>query len=377
MKTNKRPTCPLDVRILSNQQKKRLKTEQMNIPGFDQFAVTSPGKSCFPALSNMDVEMIDKKEDRSRLHNSPFRTSPPQKDKETFNSPPSPTQQETHKPWWASLQYKPIYISWMDANNNDLGPSFQRGGFSRHRWDPKELVRSILDDVMVTYGHYSDFAKEDLKLWSEDAGKFITTETWAEIGKVERCFALNRQDSNKQHPTGLRPFKGIRLHIINYPPRGCVRLFKCLPKGKERDEMSYSQATKKLDGMIKMVKFHAPSLKTLRAVKLLLDTAMQARAEQALWRKFLFSSLDDVEDIIPIWMLMGLFMGILALCGEHCFEFECGHVCAPPLEIKQKNEVPNYAPNFAFSSSVCFQGCNWFLSIHTLSQDIPKCDREI
>ncbi len=99
------------------------------------------------------------------------------------------------------------------------------------------------------------------------------------------CATLHCTTSErKKKTTGARPFRGIRLNIIEDPPRESVRLFKCIPKGQEVG-MLYTTATRKLNVMISMVLGHAPSHKRLRAIKLMLDIAMQCRAPEALLRK--------------------------------------------------------------------------------------------
>ncbi len=96
-------------------------------------------------------------------------THPPPKDEDSQSTPPP-------------QKYVPIHISWFDANNNDLGPSFQKGGLLTRPWNPEELVCDLVDDIMLTFGHYHDLKKGDITLWSIPKKKEITGETWGDLG---------------------------------------------------------------------------------------------------------------------------------------------------------------------------------------------------
>ncbi len=75
-----------------------------------------------------------------------------------------------------------IFISWLNENNTDLSPLFQKGGFMTKLWRPEEPVLTLTDEVMTTFGYYMDLAREDVKIWWDDGSKYITTETWQDIG---------------------------------------------------------------------------------------------------------------------------------------------------------------------------------------------------
>ncbi len=104
--------------------------------------------------------------------------------------------------------------------------------------------------------------------------------------------------------------------------------------------MLYSVATKKLDIILTMVIGHPPSYKRVRAIKLLLDIAMQCRTPQVLWNKFLFASKDDPEKRLPHCLMVGLFAGVCWLCGKATLRAGvCGGACAPLSLIWWKMEV--------------------------------------
>ncbi len=130
------------------------------------------------------------------------------------------------------------------------------------------------------------------------------------------CVAFQWVEHKKCISTGVGPCESHSFIImVNRPPK-CVRLSKCIPRGQE-SEMLYHLATEKLNEIIKAVMYHPPSHGRVRAVKLLLDTAMQSRGKECLWRKFLYSSLEEWKnEVLPQCLLFGLFMGVGWLCGK-------------------------------------------------------------